>query len=105
MKKRLFGMLGILFLVLPASVLARKPHAPPPPSGSTFSETFSTGTLNTSVWLVSSGNWPGNFNTMSPASISLSQGMLSIQLTQSSTGSQGGEIYTRQTYGYGTYEW
>jgi endo-1,3-1,4-beta-glycanase ExoK len=82
-------------------------------SGS-FSDNFSTGTLDPSKWLASNGFAPGtisgvNYGSFVPANVDLSKGMLCLKLQQQqgSSGilSVGGEIQSLTTYGYGTYDW
>lgn len=82
-------------------------------SGS-FSDSFSTGSLDPSKWLASNGSAPGsisgvNYGSFEPSNVDLSKGMLCLKLQQqpSSTGvlSVGAEIQSITTYGYGTYEW
>jgi len=82
-------------------------------SGS-FSDTFSTGSLDPSKWMASSGFAPGsisglNYGSFEPSNVDLSKGMLCLKLQQQqgSSGvlSIGGEIQSITTYGYGTYEW
>jgi endo-1,3-1,4-beta-glycanase ExoK len=84
-------------------------------SGSnTFSDTFSTGSLDASKWLASNGFAPGsisgvNYGSFIPNNVDLSKGMLCLklqqQLTSSGVLSIGGEIQSITTYGYGTFEW
>lgn len=84
----------------------------PPP---TFTDSFSSGSLDTNKWIPSNWGAPGNIpgvNTGSFASSALdfSQGMLRISLIQtrqsdSSIVSVGGELQSKQAFGYGTYEW
>ena len=82
-------------------------------SGS-FSDAFSTGSLDPSKWMASSGFAPGsisgvNYGSFEPTNVDLSKGMLCLKLQQQqgSSGilSVGGEIQSITTYGYGTYEW
>jgi endo-1,3-1,4-beta-glycanase ExoK len=82
-------------------------------SGS-FSDNFSTGSLDPSKWLASNGFAPGsisgvNYGSFVPGNVDLSRGMLCLKLQQQqgSSGvlSVGGEIQSLTTYGYGTYEW
>jgi endo-1,3-1,4-beta-glycanase ExoK len=75
----------------------------------TFEDDFNTGVLNTNVWIVSNWNAPGG-GVFRPANIDLSQGLLRIMVTQTENSddsifSVGGEIQTKATFGYGTYEW
>lgn len=79
----------------------------------TFSDDFAVGKLDTSKWIASNwkapGNKPGlNAGTFSPANLDFSQGMLCIKLTQTkgqqvAVNSSGGEIQSKDVFGYGTY--
>lgn len=91
--------------------MARRNPIRPLPAGS-FEETFSTGILNPSVWTVSNysgsiGSNTGHVASFSSANVDLSQGMLRLKLDQAGTSgnytSSGAEIYTQQSFGYGTY--
>src|ERR1700722_1060535 len=97
--------LRILFMLLAVCCTARAEPATKP----NFEEHFNTGVLNTRVWLVSDWRAPGG-GVFRPENIDLSQGLLRISLTQTensdgSVSSVGGEIQTKATFGYGTYEW
>lgn len=78
-----------------------------------FTDDFSGGVLNSSLWVIDTGNAPGrssvNIGSFSASHVDLSQGMLDLKLTQSSSGgvvtSIGAEVRSVNTYGYGTYEW
>jgi endo-1,3-1,4-beta-glycanase ExoK len=79
-----------------------------------FSDNFNTGSLDTSKWLATNEPAPGNISGVNSGSfvssnVDLSQGMLRLALTQQqgSSGviSVGGQLQSRNTYGYGTYEW
>lgn len=83
-------------------------------SGSGFSDNFSAGNLNTSLWTIDTGTAPGNnrtnTGTFSSSHVSLAQGMLALRLTQNlgTNGviqSVGAEVRSRALYGYGTYSW
>jgi endo-1,3-1,4-beta-glycanase ExoK len=77
-----------------------------------FSDTFSAGKLDTSRWIASDGKAPGtkgrHEGTFSPSNLDFSQGMLRLTVTQKADGakfvSQGGEIHSKELFGYGTYE-
>lgn len=81
----------------------------------TFTDDFSTGALDTSKWIPSNWGAPGtiagvNSGSFNSASLDFSTGMLRIAVTQtrqpdSSIVSIGGELQSRQAFGYGTYEW
>jgi endo-1,3-1,4-beta-glycanase ExoK len=88
------------------------PTAPAKPS--TFSDTFSGGTLDANKWFVDTGRAPGNIpgvnaGTLGAKNVDLSTGMLRLTLTQSVSGelatSVGAEIRSKQLFGYGTYIW
>ena len=79
-----------------------------------FSDQFNTGKLDTSKWLASNGPAPGsisgvNAGSFIPSHVDLSLGLLRLSLTQqqgsSGVVSVGGELQSRKTFGYGTYEW
>jgi len=79
-----------------------------------FSDTFSTGSLDPSKWLASNEPAPGNisgvnYGSFVSSNVDLSKGMLCLRLQQQqgSSGimSTGGQIQSLTTYGYGTYEW
>lgn len=74
----------------------------------TFTDTFSAGSLNANVWMVTTGPSPstaGEANGSFVANaVSLSQGCLQLSLTQNSVCSLGGQISTANTFGYGLYE-
>ena len=79
-----------------------------------FSDTFSTGSLDPSKWLASNEPAPGNisgvnYGSFVSSNVDLSKGTLCLRLQQhqGSSGimSTGGQIQSLTTYGYGTYEW
>jgi len=79
-----------------------------------FSDRFSTGSLDTSKWLASNEPAPGNisgvnYGSFIPSNVDLSKGMLCLKLQQqqgtSGVMSVGGQLQSLTTYGYGTYEW
>ena len=83
--------------------------APVAPAGATFFDNFSSGSLDTSKWIPSNWGAPGG-GTFVPAYLDFSTGMLRIKVTQtynSSGGivSVGGELQSKETLGFGTYEW
>jgi len=95
----------LLFVVLTLSAFA---------SASGFSDNFSAGKLNSSLWTIDTGAAPGrnstNNSTFSSSHVSLSQGMLALKLTQNlgTNGviqSVGAEVRSMALYGYGTYSW
>jgi endo-1,3-1,4-beta-glycanase ExoK len=112
-------------LVLAAGVVwavgaAAKTHAGArnqPSSG--WRDDFSSGQIDATRWVVGNGQAPGyipyyHIGYYDPTHVSVADGYLVMLLTQENgtvdeTGqgviSRGGLLYTRQTYGYGTYEW
>ena len=79
------------------------------PAGATFFDNFSSGSLDTSKWIPSNWGAPGG-GTFVPSYLDFSTGMLRIKVTQtynSSGGiaSVGGELQSKNTLGFGTYEW
>lgn len=82
-------------------------------SCSAWNETFVNGTLDPSRWTVMSGSAPGsnatNTSSYDPNNVLVTPGLLRIDLTQVATGSgyisTGGAIRSKQTCGYGTYQW
>jgi hypothetical protein len=83
--------------------------APVAPAGATFFDNFSSGSLDTSKWIPSNWGAPGG-GTFVPSYLDFSSGMLRIKVTQSynSSGgiaSVGGELQSKNTLGFGTYEW
>jgi Glycosyl hydrolases family 16/IPT/TIG domain len=82
---------------------------PAAPAGATFFDNFSSGSLDTSKWIPSNWGAPGG-GTFVPSYLDFSSGMLRIKVTQtynSSGGiaSVGGELQSKNTLGFGTYEW
>lgn len=84
--------------------------------GVTFSDSFSTGTLDTSNWQVSTEN--PSFNDdggvtvhaqFSAGNVDLTHGMLGLKLTCTVSGGVAtytqGEVVSTKKYGYGTYTW
>jgi len=80
----------------------------------TFRDTFSGGALDVSKWFIDTGRAPGNIpginnGTLSADHVDCSTGMLRLTLTQRVSGalaiSVGGEIRSKQLFGYGTYAW
>ncbi len=70
-----------------------------------FTDTFNEGTLDLTKWSVSRGQWPGT-NRMIPTNVDLTTGMLRIRLHVSGASDhEGGEIFSKATFGFGTYEW
>ena len=79
-----------------------------------LSDTFNSGSLDTSKWLASDEPAPGNisgvnYGSFVPSNVDLSKGMLCLKLQQqqgnSGVMSVGGQLQSLTTYGYGTYEW
>lgn len=84
-----------------------------------WQDSFNTGQLDTTRWIVASGQAPGyipdqHIGYYVPANVSLASGMLSLALTQqvgtvdtnpAGIISYGALIYTNFKCGYGTYEW
>lgn len=78
-----------------------------------LSDTFSTGSLDGSKWLISTGNAPGNIagvnaGSFSTSNVDLSQGVLTMRVTQSGNApviSSGAQIQSVNTFGFGTFEW
>lgn len=90
--------------VVSATYVDSAPPPPPAPPTGGFSDNFSTGTLDASLWQISDYQAPGD-GVFKPSAISLTPGMLALHLTQDATSSVGGEIQSIKTYGYGTYSW
>jgi beta-glucanase (GH16 family) len=83
----------------------------PAPAGTpTFVDNFAT--LDPNKWIVSTWAAPGknavNNGSFSASNATIVNGMLCLKLTQTQSGavinSVGGEIATKQSFGYGTYE-
>jgi hypothetical protein len=74
------------------------------PAGATFYDDFSKGSLDTSKWIPSNWGAPGG-GSFVPSYLDFSTGMLRIKLTQTSSGSVGGELQSKNALGFGTYEW
>jgi beta-glucanase (GH16 family) len=100
------GLLALLCLLgMVANGEARSPA---------FYEDFSAGMLDTNRWKVSNWHAPGsipgkNRGQFTPAALDFSQGLLRIAVTQNESTdgevlSTGGEIQSREVFGYGTYE-
>ena len=109
-----------LFIVLRSvaqngTAQAIKPvHSLTAPNPPTFSDNFSGKMLDATKWFVDTGRAPGNIpgkniGTLNPKNIDLASGMLRLTLTQSlSDGlatSEGAEIRSKQSFGYGSYVW
>lgn len=105
-------------VVVPPSPVASAP--PPAPSPApvvlpAFSDDFSQGKLDTGKWIPSTWSAPGGIphvhnGVFSTDALDFSHGCLRIKVSQTknpdgSTTSQGGELQSRQTFGFGTYEW
>lgn len=99
-------------------VLPAPPPVPPPVPKPTFIDTFAAGKLDTTKWIASNWGAPGNVTgvnqgTFDPTHLDFTQGMLRITVTQTQLAgaaqgkgvvSVGGEIQSKQTFGYGTYD-
>lgn len=78
-----------------------------------FSDSFSTGTLNSSLWVMDTGAAPGtipgvNTGTFSTGNVDMSQNVLAMKVTQTGGSpviSVGAEVRSIASYGYGTYIW
>jgi beta-glucanase (GH16 family) len=86
--------------------------SPPPTSPQpSFSDTFSTGSMDTTKWQVNAFtqvNYAGAGSTLtsSAGGCDYSTGMLRITLTQpTASTSTGCELQSKMAFGYGTYEW
>ncbi len=94
--------------------------APPGKPGSAWRDDFPGSTLNTQFWVIATGQAPGtipgvNLGDYDPSHVTIvtegTASYLQLLLTQetapSGTGtlSHGALIYTKNRYGYGTYEW
>ena len=118
-KLSFWGALGVLSLLSGAADIAA---APPQPGGpnrnqAAWSDDFSA--LDPNRWVIATGRAPGylagnHIGYYESGNVALVDGKLSIRLSQqtgtvdgnpSGVISHGGLIFTRQTYGYGTYEW
>jgi endo-1,3-1,4-beta-glycanase ExoK len=111
-------MLRISVLVLVVIFLAgcgggSMPFTPPHNEAKAFASTgsfsYTFTSLNPNVWIVSNWGAPGG-GVFRPANVDTSQGLLRLKLTQvrnsnGSISSTGGEIQSRQRFGYGTYVW
>ncbi len=120
--KGLFAVGGLLSALLIVLTSAARISALPAGGGgpnSAWSDDFNTSSLDTQRWVVANGQAPGyipniHIGYYDPTHVSLSGGYLIMLLTQE-TGtvgtnpggviSKGALIYTRKTYGYGTYQW
>lgn len=96
---------------------------PPSPTGltaivdalPTFHDDFSAGRLDTSKWIPSNWNAPGAIagvhkGVFSPNALDFSEGMLRIKVTQTKDAagvvqSIGGELQSKQKFGFGSFEW
>lgn len=99
-------VLATLFVANSALQASGPPKAPP---GATFFDNFSSGSLDTSKWIPSNWAAPGGGQFV-PSYLDFSSGMLRIKVTQTYTedggiASVGGEIQSKPTLGFGTYEW
>lgn len=105
MRKAFFAIVALLTVLSAREVLAQTNGL------ATFSDNFSTGQLNTSKWQVNAftqNNYAGaGSNLTSRADHCIfTNGMLTIQLDQpTASTSTGCELQSKQSFGYGTYEW
>jgi hypothetical protein len=85
------GILALLSsLIYPAPAKAQTP---------TFSDTFSQGKLDTSKWTVMDYASPGRYGQYTADTLDFSQGMLRIKVQKTN----GGGIYSKELFGYGTF--
>jgi endo-1,3-1,4-beta-glycanase ExoK len=109
------------------SAQAASPKRPPGAGGgggggggtTGWQDNFDGNQVDTSRWTIASGQAPGritgdHLGTYDPTHVTVTNGYLSLLLTQETGNvdgnpngilSTGALIYTKQTYGYGTYEW
>ncbi len=96
------------------SLLAKYPYVPtvppppPPVNQPTFSDSFSSGSLDTTKWAASAWtvNIGGSVTTFNPSYIDLSGGSLRMKLDQPTAGTTTGcEIISKQNFKYGIFEW
>ena len=106
-----------LALLLNAGAVAATPHKSQPCVA--WQDSFNTGQLDTSRWVVANGRAPGyipaqHIGYYEPGNVRLDGGMLTLTLTQvtgqvdtnaSGVISYGALLYTKAACGYGTYEW
>lgn len=100
---------------VPVPVVPAPVSNPIPPALPTFSDTFDAGALDTSKWIPSDWPAPGfidliHHGIFRPEALDFSHGCLRIKVSQTknpdgSVTSQGGELQSRQRFGFGTYEW
>lgn len=100
---------------VPPPVVVPPPAPVPSPVLPSFSDSFAGGKLDTSKWIPSDWSAPGNIpgvhaGRFSPDALDFSHGCLRIKVSQTknpdgSTTSIGGELQSRQRFGFGTYEW
>jgi len=110
----------ILGLVLGTALLATAaPRKPKPTSCSAWQDSFNTGQLDTSRWVVATGQAPGyiagqHIGYYETGNVRLDGGLLTLTLTQingtvdsnpQGVVSYGALIYSKAQCGYGTYEW
>ena len=96
-----------VLLVVVVAVRAAKPQKQNsgrkkrPTTASTFTDNFA----NLNNWIVSNWGAPGG-GQFKPDHVDLSSGMLRLIVTQDGTtaGSVGGEVQSRQLFGYGRYD-
>jgi endo-1,3-1,4-beta-glycanase ExoK len=109
-------VLAVVSSVLPTRAAGRDRSAKAQSSG--WTDDFSERTLNSSFWVVSNGQAPGylacqHIGYFEPSNVTLSGGYLILALNQqdglvdgcNGVVSYGAQIYTKKTYGYGTYQW
>ena len=117
----LFGLLAAIIVLLFLLEATRATAASPRGKGgnqTAWQDDFNGNGMDRSRWVIASGQAPGyiasnHIGYYDPTHVSVQNGYLVISLTQESGAvdnvpgaiSKGGLIYTKDTYGYGTYEW
>jgi endo-1,3-1,4-beta-glycanase ExoK len=104
---RKFMLLASCVLLVAVAMGAAKPQKQNngrkkrPPTASTFTDNFA----NLNNWIVSDWGAPGG-GQFKPDHVDISTGMLRLIVTQDGTtaGSIGGEVQSRQSFGYGRYD-
>jgi beta-glucanase (GH16 family) len=111
------GMMTMsLILTVAAGVIAGPGGKQPPPG---WQDDFGANKVDKRRWVVASGRAPGYIPNLhigyyQPDRVSVAGGILTMRLTQemglvgtnpNGVISRGALIYTKETYGYGTYEW
>lgn len=119
-KGNFFSLLALLIFASVASAAAAPPKrpTPPPPTCSAWSYDFNVWPLDSTKWVVATGQAPGYIagvhrGTYDLTNVSVSNGWLKLKLDQSSgyvdgklgVISSGAMVYSVAQCGYGTYEW